>query len=71
MSDSSLEGLRLRAGLSRPKVALALGLSERHVYRLERGTTPLKRPYAKVLAELYEVELADIEAAVEQLKKAA
>jgi transcriptional regulator with XRE-family HTH domain len=62
-STASLEGLRLAAGLSRPKVAEALGLSERHVYRFERGVTPLKRPYAKTLAELYEVDLATVEAA--------
>ena len=65
---SSLETLRLKAGLSRPKVARALGLSERHVYRLERGVTPLRRPYAIVLAELYEVPREEIEAAAEREK---
>jgi transcriptional regulator with XRE-family HTH domain len=62
-SAASLESLRREAGLSRPKVAQALSLSERHIYRLERGLTPLKRPYAKSLAELYEVPLADVEKA--------
>lgn len=69
-SAASLETLRLAAGLSRPKVAQALGLSERHVYRFERGVTPLKRPYAKTLAELYEVPLAKVEKAA-RLKAAA
>lgn len=69
MSDSpSLESLRVQAGLSRPKVAQALGLSERHVYRLERGITPLRRPYANVLAELYEVSREEVEAAAERLR---
>lgn len=68
-SPSPLETLRLKAGLSRPKVAQALGLSERHVYRFERGVTPLKRPYAKTLAELYEVPLDKVEKAA--LKAAA
>jgi transcriptional regulator with XRE-family HTH domain len=62
-SSAPLESLRLAAGLSRPKVAKALGLSERHIYRFERGTTPLKRPYAKALADLYDVNLETVEAA--------
>lgn len=69
--SSPLESLRLRAGLSRPKVAQALGLSERHLYRFERGVTPLKRPYAKTLAELYEVPVEKVEKAAQRIKAAA
>jgi len=56
-SVTPLERLRHAAGLSRPRVAEALGVSERHVYRFERGVTSLRRPYAKVMAELYEVSV--------------
>lgn len=62
-SASPLETLRKTAGLSRPKVALFLGISERHLYRFERGITPMKRPHAKLLAELYEQPLAKVETA--------
>ena len=60
---SPLEKLRIAAGLSRPKVAKELDISERHLYRFERGLSPLKRPYAKKLAELYEEPLAKVETA--------
>jgi DNA-binding transcriptional regulator YiaG len=62
-SPTPLETLRKTAGLSRPKVSLHLGVSERHLYRFERGITPLRRPYAKLLADLYEQPLAKVEAA--------
>jgi len=58
-----LEQMRKRAGLSRPKVSAVLGVSERHLYRFERGKTEMRRPYAKVLAGLYEQPLAKVEAA--------
>ncbi len=63
MSGTPLELLRKRAGLSRPKVSVQLGVSERHLYRLERGVTPLRRPHAKMLADVYEISLAKVEAA--------
>lgn len=71
MSVSSLEQLRIDAGLSRSKVATELGVSERHLYRFERGITHLRRPYAKVLAELYEIDLGSVELAAQLTLKAA
>jgi DNA-binding transcriptional regulator YiaG len=63
MSVSPLEKLRTAAGLSRPKVSLFLGISERHLYRFERGITPMTRPHAKLLSDLYEQPLEKVEAA--------
>lgn len=63
---SDLEKLRLDAGLSRPKVSAVLGVSERHLYRFERGVTPMKRPHAKVLAVLYELPLIKVETAARE-----
>lgn len=57
----ALEGLRKQKGLSRAAVAAKLDLSERHVYRLERGQTPLKRLHALALAEVYEVDVRVVE----------
>jgi len=71
MAVTPLERLRREADLSRPAVASALGISERHLYRFERGVTRVRRPYAKVLAEVYELPLKTVEAAAEDTLKAA
>lgn len=68
MSKSPLEKLRIKAGLSRPKVSAELGVSERHLYRFERGQSTLTRPYAKTLARIYELPLEKVEAAARKTK---
>lgn len=59
----SLERIRKEKGYTRAEVAAKLDISERHLYRLERGTTPVRRVYLLSLADLYEVKVADLERA--------
>jgi transcriptional regulator with XRE-family HTH domain len=63
-----LKAARLESGLSQEKVAQALGVSEKTVRRWEAGGNPVKRLWLKPLADLFEVQpadlLADEEAAV-------
>lgn len=56
----TLKELRRLAGKSRAQVAADLDLSERHLYRLEGGQTPLKRMHLIAFADYYGVEPDDI-----------
>lgn len=47
--------LREGTGKSRAQVAADLNMSERHLYRLERGKTPLRRVLALSFASYYGV----------------
>ena len=49
----SIESIRKRKRISRSSVARHLSLSERHVYRLERGATPWRYQHIVLLAELF------------------
>lgn len=53
----SLLELRESTGKSRAKVAAELDMSERHLYRLEMGKSPLRRVTALALANYYGVDL--------------
>jgi len=58
--DSILE-LREKAGKPRSHVAADLKLSERHLYRLEKGVSPLRKMTALAFAEYYGVPVDAIE----------
>lgn len=58
-----LESLRKAVGKTRRQVAEDLGISERHLYRLERGQTPLRRVNAYAFADYYGVNVDDIDEA--------
>ena len=60
MSDRLTE-LRKAQGLTRPEVAAKLDISERHLYRLEHGHSPLKRWHKLALADAYGVTIDEIE----------
>lgn len=55
-----LETLRKASGKSRAEIAAIFDISERHLYRLERGITPLSRFHAIAFANYYEVEIEDL-----------
>lgn len=57
----SLKELRIATGRSRAKVAADLGMSERHLYRLENGLSPLRKIVAYRFASYYGVTLDEIE----------
>lgn len=48
--------LRTEAGKSRARVAADLTMSERHLYRLETGKSPLRRMLAFAFANYYGVK---------------
>jgi transcriptional regulator with XRE-family HTH domain len=58
--QKTLKELRALAGLSRAKVAADMEMSERHVYRLETGVTPLSRFNALRFAAYYGVAVNEI-----------
>lgn len=53
---ASILELRATAGKSRARVAADLNMSERHLYRLERSTKPLRRVLVLAFATYYGVE---------------
>lgn len=55
-----LETLRRASGKSRAQVAATFDISERHLYRLERGITPLSRFHAIAFSEFYEVDISEL-----------
>lgn len=56
-----LRELRESTGKSRREVASDLHLSERHLIRLEKGETPLKRIHALAFARYYDVPVEVID----------
>lgn len=52
---TTLQDLREQRGLSRLQVCKELGITERHLFRLEREGYPLRKAYAHALAEVYDV----------------
>jgi len=61
--DMTLRELRTQAGKSRARVAGELEMSERHLYRLEHGVTPLSRALALLFADYYGVPVDEIDEA--------
>ena len=57
----TIEQLRESSGKSRARVASDLSMSERHLYRLEKGRSPLRRVIALALANYYDVQLEEID----------
>lgn len=59
----TLKQLRQGKGLTVARAAAELGLSERHLYRLESGHSPLGRTVAVAMSAVYGVPVADVERA--------
>ena len=57
---SRLEVARLARGLSRARVGAQLGVSEKTVYRMERGATEVKEIHYLAFARLYDMQVADL-----------
>ncbi len=64
---SKLEALRGARDLSRSKVAADLDISERHLYRLERGETKLRRRWLLAFASYYGVDADSLRGNVEEV----
>jgi transcriptional regulator with XRE-family HTH domain len=60
---TALRQLRADTGKTRAQVAADLQISERHLLRLEKGDTPLRRRWALAFAAYYGVEVDDIDEA--------
>lgn len=58
---ATLKRLRIAAGKTPTEVAADLGFSERHLYRLESGKTPLTRRWCLVFSTYYAVPVEEIE----------
>lgn len=58
---ATIQQLRESSGRSRALVASHLNMSERHLYRLERGKSPIRRVLALAFANYYGVDVADID----------
>lgn len=58
---ASLEELREGTGKSRARVASDLNMSERHLYRLEKGKSPLRRLLAIAFASYYGVPVDSVD----------
>jgi transcriptional regulator with XRE-family HTH domain len=61
-----LETIRRQRGLSRPAVASQLGVSEKTIYRMERGQTALKRVHLLALARVYDIPPEELEEQLEE-----
>jgi transcriptional regulator with XRE-family HTH domain len=57
----TLRELREAVGKSRAQVAADLGMSERHLFRLEHGQSTLRTVTRIAFADYYNVRPADIE----------
>lgn len=62
----TIERLRIAAGKSRAQVALDLAISERHLYRLEKGVD-LPRRWCLVFSAYYGVPVSEIEGCAEEV----
>ena len=58
---ATIEQLREKTGKSRARVAVDLNISERHLSRLEAGTSPLRFVLALALASYYGCPVDDID----------
>jgi transcriptional regulator with XRE-family HTH domain len=58
---ATIQQLREATGKSRARVAADLNMSERHLYRLETGKTPLRRVLALGFASYYDVPVEQID----------
>lgn len=58
---ATIHELRTASGKSRAKVAADLNMSERHLYRLENGKSPLRRVLALGFATYYGVPVEEID----------
>jgi transcriptional regulator with XRE-family HTH domain len=59
----TLKQLRQGQGFTVARAAQELGLSERHLYRLESGHGPLSRTVALAMSAVYGVPVDKVEAA--------
>jgi transcriptional regulator with XRE-family HTH domain len=59
--SETIKRLRSAAGKSRAQVAADLGISERHLYRLESGQSPISRRWCLAFAAYFGVEPEEIE----------
>ncbi len=68
---ATLLELRSKTGKNRAQVAADLDMSERHLYRLETGKSPLRRMLALAFANYYGVPLDQIDGATDDTERAA
>ncbi len=61
MSAVKIKQAREERGLTVSQVAQKLDMSERQMFRLEQGDSPLKRVHLLALAEIYGVSPTDLE----------
>ena len=61
MSTTKIKQMREERGLTVSQIAAELDMSERQVFRLEGGETPLRRVHLLALAEVYGVSPAELE----------
>ena len=57
---STLKEIREERGLSRAQVAAKIDMSERHLYRLENGQSPVRRIHLAALADVYEIPVEEL-----------
>lgn len=62
---STITELRDATGKSRARVASDLNMSERHLYRLENGKSPIRRILAIAFASYYGVAVESIDGQVQ------
>lgn len=60
---SRLQAVRSARGLSREKVGARIGYSAKQIERWEKGVTPVKPMHLMALAEVYGVDVTDLEEA--------
>lgn len=58
---ATIQQLRESSGRSRALVASHLNMSERHLYRLEKGVSPIRRVLAHAFANYYGVDVSEID----------
>lgn len=61
--SSRLQQIRQQRHLSRRQVASVIGYSEKQLERWEKGVTRIKRGQLLMLAEVYGVDVSDLEVA--------
>lgn len=61
---TGLQGLREAHGKTRLEVAHAIGMTERHLSRIEKGDVGARRSHLFALASVYGVPLEEVERAL-------
>ena len=59
-APTKIERIRIEKGLTRSQVAERLEMSERQIFRLERGVTPIRKVHLLALAEVLGVDPSEL-----------